>query len=546
MNTISFFKVSPARSSFFFCLAAVLGLPMLVAAQSVAPAAKPNIVYILADDLGYGDVSALNPGNKIKTPQIDKLIAESMTFTEAHASSAVCTPSRYSILTGRYNWRSTMKEGVLGGFSKPLIESGRMTVADLLKDHGYDTACIGKWHLGMGWTRLPAAKNDADDEASSESGAGQRIDFTKNIRRGPTTVGFDYFFGISASLDMPPYAFIEDDHVTALPTILRGRLIGVDGKQTGVGPQVPGFEAVDVLPTLTAKAVDYIERHSGSNAGGKRFFLYLALPTPHTPLAPSKEWLGKSGLNAYADYVMETDDCIGKVLAALKKNNVAGNTLVVLASDNGCSPAANFPFLLAHGHDPSAGRRGYKADIYDGGHRIPLLVRWPGRVAAGARCDGFVCLGDFMATCADLLKAKLPDNAGEDSVSFLPVLLNEAKITARQVLVESSINGSFGLREGQWKLALCPDSGGWSFPRPGKDNTDGSPRFQLFDVSSDPAEKTNVMSQHLEIVQRLGRLMRDYIINGRSTPGALQKNTPVKSWQQTKWIEEFAPASHAE
>jgi arylsulfatase A-like enzyme len=292
--------------------------------------------------------------------------------------------------------------------------------------------------------------------------------------------------------------------------------------------------------------VNYIERHSGSNAAGKRFFLYLALPSPHTPLSPSKEWLGKSGLNAYADYVMETDDCIGKVLAALEKNNIAGDTLVIVASDNGCSPAADFPFLLAHGHDPSAGRRGYKADIYDGGHRIPLLVRWPGRVAAGASCDGFVCLGDFMATCADLLNAKLPDTAGEDSISFLPVLLNKVKTTARQVLVESSINGSFGLREGQWKLALCPDSGGWSFPRPGKDNTDGWPRFQLFDVASDPAEKTNVMSQHPEIVQRLGRLMRDYIVNGRSTPGAPQKNTPVKAWQQTKWLEEFAPTAHTE
>lgn len=532
----------------FFCSAVLAGFPALVRAQPNARDAKPNIVYILADDLGYGDVSALNPRNKIKTPQLDKLAAESMTFAEAHASSAVCTPSRYSILTGRYNWRSAMKEGVLGGFSKPLIEPGRMTVANLLSDHEYDTACIGKWHLGLGWTRIAAAEKSADDEAGSESNGRASIDFTKNIKRGPTTLGFKYFFGISASLDMPPYAFIENDRVTALPTIPMGRLTGVDGKQTRLGPQVPGFEGADVLPTLTTKAVEYIARHSGSSAAKTPFFLYLALPAPHTPLCPTKEWLGKSGLNAYADYVMETDDCIGKVLAALKKNNADRDTLVIMASDNGCSPAADFPFLLAHGHDPSAGRRGYKADIYDGGHRIPLLVRWPGHIAAGSTCDGFVCLGDFMATCAELLNAKLPDDAAEDSISFLPVLLNKTKTTARQVLVESSINGSFGLREGQWKLALCPDSGGWSYPRPGKDNTDGWPRFQLFDLSSDPAEKTNVMSQHPEIVQRLGHLMRDYIINGRSTPGAPQKNTPVKAWQQTKWVDEFDPAhgGHAE
>jgi arylsulfatase A-like enzyme len=283
--------------------------------------------------------------------------------------------------------------------------------------------------------------------------------------------------------------------------------------------------------------VDYIVQRAEHSE--KPFFLYLALPTPHAPLAPAREWLGKSRLNVYADYVMETDDCIGKVLAALEKNRLATNTLVIFTSDNGCSPVADFPFLLAHGHDPSAGRRGYKADIYDGGHRIPLVVRWPGRIGANTRCDAFVCLGDFMATCAELLKAQLPDNAGEDSVSFLPLLLNPAASASRTVLVESSINGSFGLREGKWKLALCPDSGGWSFPRPGKDSTDGMPRFQLFDVAVDPAEKTNVPGQHPEIVQRLGGMMRDYIVNGRSTPGASQKSTPVKSWQQTKWLEEF-------
>jgi arylsulfatase A len=338
---------------------------------------------------------------------------------------------------------------------------------------------------------------------------------------------------------MPPYAFIENDHLTAQPTILTGRLTGADGQQTRVGPQVPGFDPANVLPTLTTKALDYIAQHVQSGRAKKPFFLYLALPTPHTPLSPTAEWLGKSGLNAYADYVMETDDCIGKVLAALETNKVANNTLVIFTSDNGCAPAANFPFLLAHGHDPSAGRRGHKADIYDGGHRIPLIVRWPGHVAAKTECNNFVCLGDFMATCADLLKTKLPDDAGEDSISFLPLLLDQKGKTMRETLVESSINGSFALRKGNWKLALCPDSGGWSFPRPGKDSTEGMPRFQLFDIVSDPTEKTNLITQHPEIVQQLGLLMRNYIQQGRSTPGALQKNTPVKSWQQIQWSREF-------
>jgi arylsulfatase A len=272
---------------------------------------------------------------------------------------------------------------------------------------------------------------------------------------------------------------------------------------------------------------------------GNPFYLYVAFPTPHTPLAPSVEWLGKSHLNYYADYVMESDACIGEVLDALKRNGLAKNTLVVFTSDNGCSPAADFPYLLAHGHDPSDGRRGYKADIFDGGHRIPLIVCWPGRVARDSMNKDFVCLGDFMATCADLLGLKLPDTAGEDSISFLPPLLGRGP-GGRDVLVESSINGSFGIRQGQWKLALCPDSGGWSYPRPGRDKTDGWPRFQLFDVVADPAEKTNLLSQHPEIVQQLGHRMRDYILNGRSTPGAPQENTATgKPWQQTAWLDQF-------
>jgi arylsulfatase A-like enzyme len=517
----------------FLALAVLLGCQTKRENSSAASQPYPNIVYILTDDLGYGDVSSLNPSGKIKTPCLDRFAGQGMVFTEAHSSSAVCTPSRYSILTGRYNWRSTLKSGVLGGFGNPLIEPGRMTVADLLRSHGYHTACIGKWHLGLEWSR-PSA-NSAEPDADQNAAA--KIDFTKSIGRGPTTLGFDEFFGISASLDMPPYTFIENDKVTAQPAIKNGFLAGHDGKRTRAGPQAPDFKAEDVLPTLTRRAVDYIDRHAASS-DTKPFFLYLALPTPHTPIAPTTEWLGKSGLNDYADYVMETDASIGHVLAALDRYGLDKNTIVVFTSDNGCSPAADFPFLTSHGHDPSASRRGYKADIYDGGHRIPFIIRWPGRVAAASRNDAFVCLGDFMATCADLLKARLPDNAAEDSISFLPAMLGR-RPASRQILVESSINGSFGIREGQWKLALCPDSGGWSYPRPGRDKTDGLPAFQLFNLACDPAEKTNVLSQHPEIVQRLGHLMRDYIANGRSTPGALQKNTPVKTWQQIAWLEQF-------
>jgi arylsulfatase A-like enzyme len=506
---------------------------------------RPNIIYILTDDLGYGDVDSLNPLGKIKTPRIDRFATEGMTFTEAHSSSAVCTPSRYCILTGRYNWRSKLKSGVLGGFSKPLIEEDRLTVAELLKTNGYQTAYIGKWHLGLDWARKTGASAEADAgeeesaPAARAAAVAASIDFTKPIGRTPITMGFDEFFGISASLDMPPYTFIENDHVTVQPTVKNGFLVGRNGKHTRVGPQAPGFKAEDVLPTLTKRAVDYIDRTAKSAKAGKPFYLHLCFPTPHTPIAPSVEWLGKSGLNFYADYVMESDECVGEVLDALKRNGLAQNTLVIFTSDNGCSPEADFPFLLSHGHDPSDGRRGYKADIFDGGHRIPLVIRWPGHVPRDSRSKDFVCLGDFMATCADMLGVKLPDNAAEDSISFLPPLLGKGP-GLRDTLVESSINGSFGIRQGQWKLAFCPDSGGWSFPRPGRDKTDGWPRFQLFDVVTDPAEKTNVLAANPEIVQHLGHLMRDYIANGRSTPGAPQTNTPInKDWQQTAWMTEF-------
>lgn len=515
------------------CLLAGISLQTTCTAHAAPPAPHPNFVYILADDLGYGDVHALNPSGKIATPHMDQLIGSGLAFTEAHSSSAVCTPSRYSILTGRYNWRSALKHGVLEGFSPPLIEEGRLTVAEMLHEHGYATAVIGKWHLGLGWAHRPLP---VGEELGNEN-LGRTIDFTKPISRGPTTLGFDEYFGISASLDMPPYTFIANNRVTALPTIEKSfpwTGVGKETHHTRVGPAAPDFDTVDVLPTLTQHAVEYIRAHARE---GKPFFLYLPLTAPHTPLAVSKEWRGRSGLNDYADFVMETDAAIGEVLAAIDASGAGNNTVVLLASDNGCSPAADYPFLTTHGHDPSAGRRGYKADIFDGGHRTPLVVRWAGHVAAGSRSNAFVCLDDFMATCADIVGVKLPDNAAEDSISFLPEM--EGKPGRRDTLVLHSINGSFGIRQGQWKLEFCPDSGGWSYPRPGKDSTKGWPRWQLYDLAADPAEQKNVLDQYPEVVQRLGKLLRQYVLEGRSTPGAPQHNITPARWPQTAWLDQF-------
>jgi len=462
----------------------------LVATESLIP----NIVYILADDLGYGDVQCLNRKGKIATPHLDRLAAGGMIFTDAHSSSSVCTPSRYSILTGRYNWRSRLQSGVFGGFSTPLIAPERLTVPALLKQHGYTTACIGKWHLGM---------------TLREKG-----DFSQPIQNNPTTRGFDEFFGISASLDMPPYAFIQNDRFTA--PVDTEKELWKDRR----GPAQSDFEAVDVLPTLTRRTVKYIREKA---AAKKPFFLYLALTAPHTPIAPTKEWRGRSGLGDYGDFVMQVDGTVGEVLAALDQAGIASNTLIIATSDNGCSPAAGIKEMEKHGHFPSAQFRGYKSDIWDGGHRVPFLVRWPGKVKPGSQSNALICLGDLMATCADILGVKLPDNAGEDSVSILPAMLDSSK-AVRATLVSHSINGRFAIRQGNWKLELCPGSGGWGKPTDPAAKKQGLPAVQLYDLSHDIGETKNVQADHPEVLEQLTKLLEQQIAGGRSTPGPQQTN----------------------
>jgi arylsulfatase A-like enzyme len=496
----------------------------LLAAATASAADKPNIVYILCDDLGYGDVRCLNPQGKIATPNMDRLAAEGMIFTDVHSSSAVCSPTRYGIMTGRYNWRTRLQQGVLGGLSPRLIEPGRMTVASLLGEHGYHTAAIGKWHLGMDWVKKPG--KDVTELSIETAEQVWNVDFAQPTTNGPNSVGFDYYFGISASLDMVPYTFIENDHVTILPTEDRSfaMMIGRTGGATRKGPAAPGFDAADVLPTLTRKAVEYITQRAGDAKAGKPFFLYLPLASPHTPILPTSQWQGKSGLNPYADFVMHTDAGIGQVLDSLERNGLAENTLVILTSDNGCSPQARYEELLPKGHHPSHVFRGHKADIYEGGHHIPFIARWPAKVKAGSRSDQLLCLTDLMATCAEILGTRLADNAGEDSVSFLSALLGQEQQPLREAVVHHSINGSFAIRQGKWKLALCAGSGGWSAPRPGRDDTSGLPPVQLFDLSADIGEQRNVQAEHPEVVAQLTVLLARYVAEGRSTPGQPQQN----------------------
>lgn len=462
---------------------------------------KPNLIYILADDMGYGDVSYLNENSRIKTTHLDRMGEEGIVFSDAHSTSAVCTPSRYSILTGRYNWRSSLKEGVLQGYDDPLIEPNRMTVGSMLKQEGYRTACIGKWHLGLEWTRNSPEKSD--------------VDFNKPIKVGPNQYGFDYFYGISASLDMPPYVYIENDRATAIPD----RVTKNDEhyKFWREGPTAPDFKHEEVLPELTSKVLDKIEEYADDP-----FFIYFPMPAPHRPLLPSAEFIGKSGTNLYGDFVLMCDDVVGKIMKKLDDLGISDQTILVFTSDNGCSPRVGVEQLNALGHYPSYRYRGYKADIYEGGHRIPLLIRWPEMIKPGLVSSEPVCLIDLMRTMADILDLSLPDDAAEDSVSNLSVWLSETLTSPlREAIVHHSVDGSFSIRKDQWKLVLCPGSGGWSDPIPGEE-PEGSPEIQLYDLSVDIAETNNVWDEYPEVVSSLKALLTKYKQEGRSTPGLPQ------------------------
>jgi arylsulfatase A-like enzyme len=480
---------------------------------------KPNIIYILADDMGFGDIEAYNKECKLPTPALNKMADEGMIFTDAHTSSSVCTPTRYGILTGRYNWRSRLKKGVLWGKDKALIPNERTTVASLLKKNGYQTAFIGKWHLGWDWAL------DAEGE----------IDYSKPITNSPNDIGFDYAYGHVASLDIPPYVYVENRMPTAIPEkVTESKL--PDGGWWRKGDTAPDFVHEDVTPNFFRRAIKYVQEHANEE---KPFFLYLPLPSPHTPILPTEEWKGKSGINAYGDFVMMVDDYVEQLNEAVKKAGIEDNTMIIFTTDNGCSPAANIKALEEANHFPGGPFRGHKADIYEAGHRVPFIVKWPKVVAPKSKSEEIICTTDLLATVADIVNQKLADNQGEDSYSFLPVLKQETMDQPlREATIHHSINGSFAIRQGDWKLAMCPGSGGWSYPRPGRDKMDDMPPVQLFNLKNDPGEKVNLSEQNPEKVAELQKLLTKIINDGRSTKGTIQANDGGKTWKQLWWMSE--------
>jgi arylsulfatase A len=502
-------------------LSAVLSIST---SELVAAPSKPNIVYILADDLGYGDLGCYSPASKIPTPNMDRLAKEGVRFTDAHSPSAVCTPTRYALLSGRYAWRTRLQRNVIGPFSKPLIAEKQLTVASLLREQGYTTACIGKWHLGWGWPE-------------PGEGASQKRDFTKPITDGPTTRGFDYYFGTDVP-NYPPYCFLENDRTVGIPSATAP--VGRDSFNIA-GPMLPGWKLVDVLPALEKRAVEYVEKTAKED---KPFFLYLPLTSPHYPVVPSAAFKGKSQVGDYGDFVMQTDYVVGRVLDALIRSGAAENTLVILTSDNGPEVTGEvkpgvYDRLKEFGHASMGSLRGAKRDAWEGGHRVPFIARWPGKIQAGSTCDETICHVDLMATLAALLEVKLPADAGVDSVNILPALLGEKRKTPlREATVHHSAQGKFAIRKGDWVLILAPT---------GEDNRkQGEPTWlqkdrgyklhteagELFNLAKDPTQKQNLYATEPGKVKELADLMQRYVADGRSTTGPKQKNDVEISWDK--------------
>ena len=454
-------QITSSRREFLNSLAS--GVVASALPASAAPSRRPNILYILADDLGYGDLRCYNPASKVPTPNLDRFATQGVRFTDAHSPSAVCTPTRYGIMTGRYCWRSRLKTSVLNGYSPALIEPGRLTVPAMLKQQGYRTAGIGKWHLGLG-NREPT-------------------DYSQPLRPGPLEAGFDSYYGIPASLDMPPYLYFENDRAVAQPTAHVDDTPDRRGVFWRGGAAAPGFRHIDVLPRLADKAVDYLR------AGTPQpFYLYLALTAPHTPWLATPEFRGKSAAGEYGDFVAMVDGTVGRVLRLLDERKLTGDTLVVFASDNGA-------------------------------YWLPEdIARWPGRIHPGTTCAETTCLVDLMATLADLTGYRLPRDAAEDSWSMLPALLGERlDKPIREATVHHSSQGHFSLRQGPWKLNVGRGSGGFTppvqyTPKPGE------PEGELFNVAEDLAETRNLYQERPEIVARLKALLEKYQRQGYSRP----------------------------
>lgn len=474
---------------------------------------RPNIILILADDMGPGEPSHM--GGLVPTPALDRMAEEGMRFTDAHTTSSVCTPTRYGILTGRYNWRSRLKRAVLSKpTEKALMDPDRVNLPTFLQQQGYHTGMVGKWHLGADWQLLvnrPEGEDRKDDS--------WRIDYSKPFRNGPVDVGFDEAFFILSSLDMAPYLYLRNDRALSIPTVNAGWEHNEYNDFKRVGAGAADFDAHTCLADFARESRAYIQRQAADKE--KPFFLYVPLTSPHTPCTPGEKFKGKfPQYSLYADLVAETDWVVEEILAEVAESGIDNDTMVVYTSDNGFAPYVKIPKMLEAGYKPNGDWRGAKATIFEGGHRVPFLVRWPGKVEPGTVSNVTVCTTDFFATFAEILESEdsIPDSAAEDSFSFLPSLNGKTE-AVRPFTIHHSINGTFAIRKGDWKLILSKGAGGgWSQSKV------EAKVVQLYNLADDPAETTNLEEINPEKIEELVQDLATAFRNGRTTPGQNQTN----------------------
>jgi arylsulfatase A-like enzyme len=501
----------------FIKLSVVLFLAAFILSCEENHQSNPNIIYILADDMGYGDLQSLNPESKIPTPNMDKIVKEGVHFTDAHTNSAVCTPTRYGILTGRYTFRTRLKDGVLWGYSTSLIEPGRETVATFMKTNGYKTACIGKWHLGLDWQKKDESKEIKDLMWEDEvpKGYDDNVDYSLPVKGGPSDHGFDYSYIIPSSLDMSPYVYVRNGKVVEEPTAYtEGKDQLVDGR--GVfwrcGKVAPSFDFYQVLPSLVDTAAQFIKTNANAE---KPFFLYLPLPAPHTPWLPTEEYKGNSNAGTYGDFVSMVDDMVGKIVKQVEDAGIDENTIIIVTSDNGSDWRPSD--IEENGHRANYIFKGRKADIYEAGHRVPYIAKWKGVIPAGHKSDQTMCTTDLLATMAGLLNKPLADNAGEDSYNLWPAYTSVVEEPIREATIHHSLNGAFAIRKGKWKYTAY--LGSWGFSEPQIiEPKEGEAPATLYDMENDIQEQNNLYFEHPEIVDELNKLLEKYKEQGFSRP----------------------------
>lgn len=503
--------------------AVVLAALALATNSGAAESRKPNIIVIYTDDQGFGDASCLNPDAKFETPNLDRLAKEGVSFTNGHSSDTVCTPSRYGLLTGRYCWRTTKKRGVLTAENPCLIREGRITVASLLRDNGYHTAMVGKWHLGMDFPGEPGSR-----------------DWSQPVKDMPLDKGFDYFYGVPASLNYGILAWFEGRHAKVPPTLYTNKKKNDRASDYRIMPpyertpeqtaKILGKRGMEIAPDFidnqcltrfTDKAIEWMHGKSDDAKSGKPFFVYLPYTSPHYPVCPLPEFHGEGKAGAYGEFVIETDDHIGRILDFLEEFGLDDDTMIVFSSDNG--PENSWRKRIEEfDHDSSQVYKGGKRDIYEGGHRVPFFVRWPAGIKQPGRSwDKIVGQTDVLATIAQLIDADLPANAGEDSQSFADVLIDPTADYVRSPLINHSARGQFAITDGHWKLVLPM----------------GRLKMELFNLAADPGEQDNLVAQNPKLVEQLTQKATDIVLNGRTTSGTVQAND-TGYWSDLKWINE--------